>query len=84
MQEANEKWRDHISVFQQDKEYAELSGIHHKPEGRWDQQANQMIEQFQQSGHPIFRGTSALDRGTLKRQSGRNTIHFTADSGNIE
>ena len=34
----------------------------HKPEGRWDQQANQMIEQFQQSGHPVFRGISALDQ----------------------
>ena len=28
--------------------------------------------------------TSALSRGTLKRKSGRNTIHFTADSENIE
>ena len=26
----------------------------------------------------------ALSRGTLKRKSGRNTIHFTADSRNIE
>ena len=25
-----------------------------------------------------------LNRGTLKRKSGRNTIHFSADSGNIE
>ena len=56
----------------------------HKPEGTRDQQGNQTIDQFQQSGHPIFRGTSALDRGVLKRQSGRNTVHFTADAGNIE
>ena len=34
---------------------------------------------------PNFRGTSTLDRGVLKRKSGRNTIlHLTADSGNIE
>ena len=56
----------------------------YKPEGKWDQQANQMIEVFAQSGHPVFRGTSALSRGTLKRKQGRNTIHFTADSENIE
>ena len=43
-----------------------------------------MIEQFQQSGPPIFRGTRAVDRVVLKRTPGRNTIHFTADSGNIE
>ena len=29
----------------------------HKPEGRWDQEANQMIDQFVQSGHSMFRGT---------------------------
>ena len=31
----------------------------HKPEGRWDH-ANQMIEQFQQSGHPVFRDTKCV------------------------
>ena len=56
----------------------------HKPDGKWNQQANQMMDEFQQSGHPIFRGTRELDRGVLKRKSGRTTIHFTADSGNIE
>ena len=56
----------------------------YKPDGKWDQQTNQMIELFAQRGHPVFRGTSALHRGTLQRKSGRNTIHFTADSGNIE
>ena len=43
----------------------------HKPEGIWDRQANQMIEQFQRSGHPVFRGASALDRGTLERKQSR-------------
>ena len=31
-----------------------------KPEGKWDQQDNHMIEQFQPSGHTVFRGTNAL------------------------
>ena len=56
----------------------------YKPEGKWNQQADQMIASFAQSGHPVFRGTSALSRGTLKRKPGRNTLHFTADSGNID
>ena len=60
-------------------------GTHaHKQDGKWEKQANQMIDQFQQSGHPIFRGTIALDRGVLKRKSGRNTTHFPPDSGKIE
>ena len=56
----------------------------YNPEGKWNQQAGQMIDVFAQSGHPAFRGTSAFNRGTLKRKAGRNTIHFTADSGTIE
>ena len=43
-----------------------------------------MIEQFQKSCHPVIQVISAHYRGTLKRISRRNTIHFTADSGNIE
>ena len=37
-----------------------------------------------ESGHPIFRGISALDGGVLKRKSGRCTIHFTAESSIAE
>ena len=55
-----------------------------KPEGKWDQQANRMIALFAQSGDPVFRGISALSRGTLKRKQGRDTIHFPADLENIE
>ena len=29
--EANEKWKDQISVFQQDNDYTDLSGIDGKP-----------------------------------------------------
>ena len=41
-----------------------------------------MIEVVVQSGHPVFRGMCSQPRNT-KRTSGRNTIHFTADSGKI-
>ena len=43
-----------------------------------------MIEHLKRSGHPVFRGTSPLNRGILRRKAGRNTIHFTAESANIE
>ena len=33
-----------------------------------------MIEQFQQSGHPVFRGASALDRGTLEAKTKSETL----------
>ena len=46
--------------------------------------ASRSNEVFAQSGHPTCRGISALTRRTLQRKEGRNTVHFTADSENIE
>ena len=43
-----------------------------------------MIKHFAESGHPIFRGTSALNRAMLRRKGGINTRHFTAEPVNIE
>ena len=81
---AKEFQREHRSFFGLGNEEEWDGTYDHTPEGRWEQQSNQRIEQFQQSGHPVIRGISAHYRGTLKRISRRNTVHFTADSGNIE
>ena len=40
---------------------------------------------FGQSGHPVFRATSPLSRGTLKSKGGgKLSIHFCADGDTIE
>ena len=40
---------------------------------------------FGESGHPVFRVTSSLSRGTLKSKGGgKLSIHFSADEGTIE
>ena len=40
---------------------------------------------FGESGHPVFRATSPLSRGTLKsRGGGKLSIHFCADGETIE
>ena len=52
------------------------------PEGKWDSIATGMVRHFTETGHPVFKGTSALNRGILKRKGGRDTIHFDADSSN--
>ena len=40
---------------------------------------------FGESGHPIFRATSPLSRGTLKgKGGGKLSIHFCGDGGTIE
>ena len=48
-------------------------------------QSQSMMIRFGESGHPVFRATSPLSRGTLKsRGGGTFSIHFCADGGTIE
>ena len=40
---------------------------------------------FRESGHPVFRATSLLSRGTLKSKGGgKLSLHFCVDEGTIE
>ena len=40
---------------------------------------------FAESGHPVFRATSPLSRGTLKSKGGgKLSIHFCADEATID
>ena len=40
---------------------------------------------FRESGHPVFRATNPLSRGTLKSKGGGNlSFHYCADQGTIE
>ena len=44
-----------------------------------------MMIKFGESGHPVFRATSPLSRGTLKSEGGgKLSIHFCADGDTIE
>ena len=44
-----------------------------------------MMIRFRESGHPVFRATSPLSRGTLKSKGGGTlSIHFCADGDTIE
>ena len=55
------------------------------PQGAWDHIADEMLLEFAESGHPIFRATTPLSRGTLKSKGhGKLSIHFTADYPTIE
>ena len=56
-----------------------------KPQGEWDRVADLMMIKFSESGHPVFRATSPLSRGTLKSKGGgKLSIHFCADGRMIE
>ena len=51
-----------------------------KPGIEWDRVAEIMMINFSESGHPIFRATSAVARGTLKSErDGKLCIHVCGD-----
>ena len=55
------------------------------PQGAWDHIAGEMLLEFAERGHPIFRATTPLSRGILKSKGhGKLSIHFTADYPTIE
>ena len=45
---------------------------------------NAMVQQFKETGHLVFKSTSALSRRILKQKKGRRVIHFNGDSMNTE
>ena len=55
------------------------------PQGAWDNIAEQMLLEFAESGHPIFRATTPLSRGKLKSKGrGKLSVHFTADQDTVD
>ena len=61
-------------------------GTHaHKPDGEWEKTADGMMLNFAESGHPVFRATSALERGELKSKGkGKKAIHFNGSDETTE
>ena len=47
----------------------------HKLDGEWDETAEGMMLNFTESGHPVFRASSALERGGVEKQRKRSENH---------
>ena len=55
------------------------------PQGAWHNIAEEMLLEFAESGHPIFRATTPLSRGQLKSKGkGKVSIHFSADQDTVD
>ena len=55
------------------------------PQGAWDHIAEEMLLEFAESAHPIFRAMTPLSRGQLKSKGrGKLSIHFTADQDTVD
>ena len=56
-----------------------------KPDGSWDKIAVNMMSNFSDSGHPIFRASSAFERGESRSKAGaKKSTHFNGSDENIE
>ena len=55
-----------------------------KPDGDWDRTAEQMMLNFAERRHPIFRATPPWKRRIKKQRKGKKPIHFNCSEGNIE
>ena len=62
-----------------------INTYNERPQGEWDKVAELTMIKFGQSGHPVFRATSPLSRGTLRSKGGgKLSIRFCADGDTIE
>ena len=61
-------------------------GTHtYKPNEEWDNVAEIMMINLCESGHPVFRGSSALEREDLKsRGKGKSSIHSNGSDETVE
>ena len=68
--------KGHWSFSDQDVEKNGME-LTHKPDGAWNHVAEIMMLNFRESGHPVFRGSRAVNRGTLKSKGGGTlSIHW--------
>ena len=60
------------------------SAEENSPQGAWDHIADEMLLEFAESGHPIFRATTPLSRGKLGNKGhGKLSIHFAASQATV-
>ena len=51
----------------------------------WDHVAEDMMINFSESGHPVFRGSSAFERGSLRsKRGGKLSIHLCGKTDTVE
>ena len=71
-----------LELGSEKKQYGTYTG---RPDGSWDKIAEQMMVNFSESSHTIFRASSAFGRGVLRSKGGgKKAIHFNNSDENIE
>ena len=76
--------RGHWSLLEPGSEKMWYGTYSDKPDGSWDRIAERKILNFSGSGHPIFRASSAFERGDLRSKGGgKKSRHFNGSTENI-
>ena len=52
-----------------------VSAEENSPQGAWDHFADEMLLEFAESGHPIFRATTPLSKGSSQEQRTWKTVN---------
>ena len=56
-----------------------------EPDGAWDTTAEDLMLEFAETTRPMFRASSALEKGELRSKGGsKKTIHFNGSEQNVE
>ena len=77
--------RGHWSLLGPGSEEKWYGTYTNRPDESWNQSAKNMMANFSGSGHPIFRASSAFERGELRSKGGgKKSIHFNVSHENIE
>ena len=77
--------RGHWSFLESGSEEKWYGTYTDKPDESWDKVAEDMMINFSDSGHPIFRASSAFERGELRSNGrGKKSIHFNGSEETIE
>ena len=73
--------RGHLSFERPGSERSGTELAFAKPDGSWNRTAEKMLQNFARSCHPIFRCTSALERGELRStRGGKTSIQFNGST----
>ena len=61
----------HLTFFGPGSEEKWCGKSNYFPEGNWHDTANMMVEKFEESGQPVFKGVSPLARGILRKKNNK-------------
>ena len=64
--------QEHWALLGPGSEEKWYGNTNHDQRGQWNCTADKMVQQFKETGHPVFKGIRTVSLGVLKQNKGRN------------